>query len=120
MVCFSADADYQHSRLTAQQEFYSQTNQDLETSMSLLHGQAALLLDPSEYPYHGTRGPLYQANLDHLSKRTLNVESPAFTPATLPGPVPKAGTFTSQVAATATFTPRAPANGLYTPATLYS
>lgn len=50
------------------------------------------------------------------SKRSLNVESPAFTPATLPVPI-RATTISSQAANAAPFTPRSMNSGTATPNT---
>lgn len=54
---------------------------------------------------------VYTADMDSTfsNKRSLNVESPAFTPATLP--VPRATTISSQAANAAPFTPRAMTSG---------
>jgi PAB-dependent poly(A)-specific ribonuclease subunit 3 len=49
----------------------------------------------------------------HIRKKTLNVDSPSFTPATLP--VPGKTTISSQAASAAPFTPRGLTSGMYIP-----
>ena len=67
---------------------------------------------------HQHRSKMYAANIAnkrhrrHRKKNNLSVDSPVFTPATLPVPS-KGSTFTSQAAALASFTPRSAASGMH-------
>lgn len=67
---------------------------------------------PSNFHFHdGSFVRSADMNSVFSNKRSLNVESPAFTPATLP--LPRATTISSQAANAAPFTPRAITSGEY-------
>ncbi|ESZ91702.1 hypothetical protein SBOR_7921 [Sclerotinia borealis F-4128] len=62
-----------------------------------------------------TRSSLFKTDPDNdRPKKTLNVDSPAFTPAAIPAPN-KGGSITSQAASAAPFTPRGLTSGTATP-----
>ncbi|KAF4634548.1 hypothetical protein G7Y89_g3563 [Cudoniella acicularis] len=70
---------------------------------------------PSSKNQTGDRGGIQSfANIRNSLKKTLNVDSPSFTPATLPVPS-KTSAISSQAANAAPFTPRGLASGTATP-----